>query len=724
MAQIDTLATRREAHGKVPYWDAELKSAETVLKSWVEDSNEIMKIYSMYHDEYGGDFLYSRSSRFNILWSNIETMKPAVYEKMPIPVIKRRYEDPDNIGRLAAVTLQRAVMTDMETNEREGYSLNDALDKICLEFLLIARGTGWMRYEADIRGEGDFAQVTREATILDFVSYKDFLHCPKKTWADVIRSGWVARAVDMTRMEGFQKFGDIFRHVPLNMDNRHSMSSDVSIGQMFQDTNEEVLQKARVWEIWDAKTRSVVWINREFQASPLKEIPDPLGLEGFFPCPRPAYGTMMSNTLMPTPDYNQYKKHVHALEKQTTKIDKLTEALKVVGFYDASAAGLGEMLSSNSMENKLIPVELIAGANAGLGQGQNGFVQYLPINMVAETLLALYDARQRTKEVIYEISGISDILRGNVDPREKLGQSRIKEQNAGSRIGTKRKVMERFACDIIRRKCELICEHYEPKTIFQLSGFDQIPEVNRAMRQGFDPSQLFMNVLQLLKSDKTRGFHIEIETKSTIEEDDDMEKQRRNEYIEAMGNFIERSAPIAMNAPHLIPLIGEMMRFSSKTYRAGREIEDVIDQTIDGMIQQSQQPDPIAQQEEQAAERDAQMQAQQQEMQMAMEQQKTQSQLQLTQAQAQIKMMELAMKRQELETKMAANQEDAALKQQAAMMDAELKQLEIENERAKINMEAEAEQRKVMLSIAQNEMQTQNAIRQQTTAAQLNNASA
>jgi hypothetical protein len=46
-------------------------------------------------------------------------------------------------------------------------------------------------------------------------------------------------------------------------------------------------------------------------------------------------------------------------------------------------------------------------------------------------------------------------------------------------------------------------------------------------------------VIELLRDERTRGFRIEIETDSTVEPDEQAEKQRRVEFLEAVGNFHE-----------------------------------------------------------------------------------------------------------------------------------------------------------------------------------------
>ena len=51
-------------------------------------------------------------------------------------------------------------------------------------------------------------------------------------------------------------------------------------------------------------------------------------------------------------------------------------------------------------------------------------------------------------------------------------------------------------------------------------------------------------VMELLRNDRMRGFVIDIETDSTIQPDEDAEKQRRTEFITAVGGFLQQAAPM------------------------------------------------------------------------------------------------------------------------------------------------------------------------------------
>ena len=109
-------------------------------------------------------------------------------------------------------------------------------------------------------------------------------------------------------------------------------------------------------------------------------------------------------------------------------------------------------------------------------------------------------------------------------------------------------------------------------------------------------------VATFLQNDRARGFTIEIETDSTIQPDEDAEKQRRIEFGTALGGMFQQAAPIVMQAPALGPFVVEAMKFMAGGFRAGRPLEAALDQlaeTIEGLAEPAAGPqeppvDPVA----------------------------------------------------------------------------------------------------------------------------------
>lgn len=643
------------------YWDAQLTAAEKVFRDWNNECAEILKIYLQEKAQMGVERNYGKNMEgmFNILWSNIQIMLPAIYSQPPIPVVKRRFRDSDPVARLASEILERALSTELETDERKGKGLHDVLLSAGLELLLKSRATTWQRYEPEFAvDEAGMEVVVSETAPVDFVAGSDFLHCPKSTWAENVTSGWVARKVMLTREEGIRRFGDVFRKIDLNRDDN-------------SDDNGEMLKTTNVWEIWDAATKTVIWMIRE-PTVVLEEKQDMLNLDGFFPCPRPAYATVSTENLIPVPEYRQYRTLAELLDRQTRRISGLVKELRVAGLYDKTMGDIGNLLTKEG--NVLIGIDgltQLAGKGSGGGNTLMGVVQYLPIDVIAKTLVALYEARERTKQTLYEVSGIADIMRGVVDPREKLGQSELKHSNASTRIEIRRKNMEILARDILRQKAEIIAEHYSPNTIRQISSYDQLPQIVELKKKGMvmEVETLFAEAIKLLKGDRMRGFRVEVETGTTVMMNDQQEKAKRIEFLQALGAFIEQAMPAAERYPQMLPLFGQMMLFGTRGFRIGRQLEMALEETISMMEKLPQQNNEQNEQQQ--------------------TQQKHQMELQKGQMDLEGKKMDIMGKQAEFQQKGQLAQVEGNMKLQEIQMEMEKMRLGFQSELMKLQADME-----------------------------------
>jgi hypothetical protein len=100
----------------------------------------------------------------------------------------------------------------------------------------------------------------------------------------------------------------------------------------------------------------------------------------------------------------------------------LTEALKRRGVYDASFQELQRL--ADAEDNAFIPVDNMAMLQAGGGLAN--VMQEAPLDNLIKALAQLYQSRQIVIQTIYEITGISDIMRGQSASRETATAQRIK----------------------------------------------------------------------------------------------------------------------------------------------------------------------------------------------------------------------------------------------------------------------------------------------------------
>jgi hypothetical protein len=557
-----------DRRGLARRWQVELELAEKECRNWVDRGRKIVK---RYRDE--RDAMEEDDKRFNILWSNIQTLKPAVYSRKPKPEVSRRFKDQDPVGRVASLILERCLEYELEQYNDFDAAMKNAVE----DRLLPGRGIAWVRYEPHFTTTEDIRIVDYECAPTDYVYWEDFMHSPARTWEEV---RWVGRRVYMTRDELKERFGEeIAPRVPLGYKPEHLQEDKTT-------PENEAFKKAIVWELWDKPGRQAIWITPGFDEV-LDVRPDPLQLEQFFPCSRPLFATTTTSTLVPVPDYAEYQDQADELDELSERIALLTKALAVRGVYDGSQTALQRLLSENA-ENQLIPVDSWA-AFAEKG-GIKGSVDWVPLDVIVLVLEKLHAAREAVKQTLYEITGMADIIRGASDPNETATAQDIKSRFASIRLQEFQQEVARFGRDLLRLKAEVIASHFQDETIVQMGGAAQLNPADH----DFVPE-----ALQLIRDDRARGFRIDIESDSMVMLDETNERQARVEFLSAVGSFLKESMAAMQVMPQLGPLLAEMLMFGIRGFKVGRTIEGVFEKTMT-QLQQAPPQQPGAQQAREA----------------------------------------------------------------------------------------------------------------------------
>jgi hypothetical protein len=613
-------------------WYKTIMGYERSFKRWEARVDRIVK-------KYKDDSRYDRNpnARFNILWSNVQTIQPAIFARLPRPDVSRRFRDNDPIGRVASMMLERALEFEIEHyGDYKSAMSNSVLDR-----LLGGRGVSWVRYEPHIVGEmsdeadgapedgfsvtedSDEAEtesgmenesqerIEYECCPVDYVHWKDFGHTVARTWEEVTA---VWRKVYMSRPALVERFGEeLGGKVPLDTkpdDLKQSYKSDDGV------------YEALVYEIWDKETGKVLWISKSL-GKILDERNDPLGLENFWPCPKPLYSTLTTDSLEPIPDFVIYQDQARELDVLCDRIDGLINALKVRGVYDASNSELARLFSEGE-NNTLIPVNnWMAFAEK---QGMKGAIDLVDIAPFASALQQCYQAMEQVKGQIYELMGIADIQRGQSDPNDTLGAQIIKSNNAMGRLKTQQHAVVDFATSLLTIKAQIICNHFTDETLVKISG---------AMQLSPQDQQLIPQALELLRNEASKNFRIEVTSDSMIYQDEQQEKQDRIAFLSAVSSFMQSALPAAAQTPELTPMLVEMLKFGVTAFKAGKQLEGIIDETADKFREQAKaaegQPKPPSP-EMQKLQMQSQMEQSKMQMQSQLEQAKLQSQMQLEKA--------------------------------------------------------------------------------------------
>jgi hypothetical protein len=631
---------------------------ERTFKEWEGRADKIVK---RYRDE-------SRSrnnpnAKFNILWSNVQTITPAVFARLPRPDVSRRFRDNDPIGRVASMMLERALEYEIEHYQDYASAMKQAVQ----DRLLGGRGTAWVRYEPHIVGEAggmgedmpeDGLQVTEdtdeaeteggiyreneerieyECAPVDYVYWRDFGLTVARTWEEVTA---VWRKVYMERPALVERFGE-------ELGGRIPLDTKPDTSKSFNEKMTEGSREALIYEIWDKTTGQVIWLSKSM-GKILDTRDDPLQLENFWPCPKPMFSTLTTDSLIPVPDFVLYQDQARQLDTLADRIDGFIHALKVRGVYDASEPSL-QRLFTEGENNALLPVKNYAAFSEKGGMA--GAINLVDIRPIAEGLQMAYQAMDQIKGQIYEIMGIADIQRGQTDPNETLGAQIIKSNNASGRLKTMQHEVVNFATALLQIKAQIICQHFTEDTIVRISGAMQLSPQDQA---------LIPQALALLKDEPAKNFRIEVTTDSMIYQDEQQEKQDRVEFLSAVSQFMQTALPVAQGVPELTPLLMEMLKFGVTAFKAGKGLEGLIDETADQFRQQAEaakgQPKPPSP-EMQKLQMQGQMEQAKMQATMQMEQQKIALQTEFEKAKQEYQAQETQLKFQMEEQRNAQERE-------------------------------------------------------------------
>jgi hypothetical protein len=566
---------------EVQTWLNHISAYDRTFKKW---QSRVEKILKRYRDD--GRKSNDSSAKFNILWSNVQTLVPACFSRLPQPDVSRRFRDNDPVGRVASLILERAL--DFEVQHYPDYRAT--MKQVVHDRFLGGRGTAWARYEPHFRAaeqqlppEGVAVsedvevaeELDYECAPVDYVHWKDFGHSVARTWEEVTR---VWRRVYMTMPAKVERFGEeLAKKIPHD-------SKPKERGEPDQEADDG----SWIYEGWDKDTKEAVWFHKNL-ADFLDQRPDPLGLEGFFPCPKPLYATLTNDSLEPVPDFTLYQDQANELDTLSDRIDGLIKALQVKGGYDASVPELARLFTEGT-NGTLIPIKnWMAFAEKNGLQGALALVDLKPI---AEALKVAYEAFVQVIERVYQITGISDIVRGETDPNETLGAQKMKGQFVSLRLRDTQQDVALFATSLLQLKAQIVCGKFAPETILEMACAEQLNEADK---------QFVQPAMALLLGDRAGGgryrnplrpFRIEVNADTLVQLDEQAEKEAANELLVGIGAFLEKAVLVAQAAPQLVPMLMELLKFAVTRYKVGKSVEGAIDQALDQMKQAAQQPKP------------------------------------------------------------------------------------------------------------------------------------
>ncbi len=528
--------------------------------------------------------------RFNLFTSSTQTLRAMLYGKVPSVEVSRRFGDAkDDVARVAAEIMQRCLNSDIE---RDGDGFRSAIGSALDDRLLPGMGQVRLRYTVETEERtvppvmGPMPGVMSDPSMgspmvelapgytetvkafedaeTDYAHWDDFLFSPCRTW-DECRI--VFFKTPMSREDLKRRFGEeVGAVIPLDNSGAYGESAE-------KKQIDDVWGRATIWEAWDKDRRKAVWFCEGY-AQILDERDDPLGLDGFFPCPRPLIANATTSSLVPVPDYYFAQDQYRELDEVTSRISELQKAIAVKGVGDSGSSQLKELIKGG--ENEIVLVDNFAMlAERG---GIKGVVDWFPLEQVIKTIRELENRQDRLVQQLYQITGLSDIIRGQATNSATATEQSIKAKFASVRLQALQDEVAEFASGAQKIRAEIIVKHFDDETILK-----------RANYVGGQDQELVGPALQLLR-DQFASFRIQIKPENINLSDAAALKSERMEALQMVGGFLANTAQLAQMNPKAAPLLTEMLTWAFAGFKGSSTIEGSLDRYAAEQAAQAAQP--------------------------------------------------------------------------------------------------------------------------------------
>lgn len=629
-------------------WMNEIESANKNKEKWVERAQDIVKRYLDRRDR-----TEEQENRLNLFTTNTNILMSTLYARIPKPLVTREFEDQDDdIARVASMIIERCLKV------RQGDDFDCAIRYVVQDRLVPGLGVCWARYEPTYETQmtepviglnGEVIEEPEEVEVLvsekihtDYVFWEDIIWCPARVWEDI---SWIGRRVRMSKEDAKKRFGEVIAE-RLNYEEMEKAT----------DANGEKPHSkkklATIYEIWDKLTKKVYWISKGVDYI-LDVKDDFLGLKDFFPCPRFLTAMMSTSNYMPRPDYLMAQDQYRELDEVNNRIVRLEQAIRAVGVYDGNNTEL-ERIFTEGADNKLYPTRSFRDfAEKG---GFKGVIDWFPIEQFVNAIDKLRQIRQDLTMQIYEITGISDIMRGSSKASETLGAQQLKAQYASVKLQHLQMEVASFVQGALAIKSEIIQNLFDPESIKALANTQFLSQEDQA---------LVDQAIELIKSGRME-YRIEVHADSMAVPEFNAERDGRMAFLRSIAEMMTAAAPILERDPSAGVAMLKVVQWGAASFRTGREIEGVLDQAIRSIQKKMSEPKPPPPPDPKMVEL---------QMKQKMDEQT------------------LAMKQQEFQMKQAQAQVEQQMKQQEMMFEQRLEEMRMQHEQQANLIKAESEAR-------------------------------
>jgi len=578
-------------------WELEIASAEENLKDWWKDAEACVDRYLSQK----ASGVKSTAARLNLYHQNVDTEISVMFGQVPKTDVSREYADPDDDeARVGAEMLERVLNEDCDD---DGESETEETKESLQDYKIVGLGVARCRYETgpehvlpgkpaitrpqldpmgqpvlDEQGQPamqvlapevpDKVYRPEEKVIFEHVYWKDFLYSPCRSWK---KCRWVAFRVEMTRDQLVERFGDIGKQVPLEA------RTATKGNKREDDALKDAWSRASVWEIWDKDDRRVLWFVKGFYAI-LDVKPDPLGLKRFWPCPKPLFANLTTRKLIPRPSLKISEDLHDEIDELAQRLRNLVKQAKVAWAYNAGFPDLGRIFEE-AEEGEGVAVE---GWNTLAEKGgPAGQMQFMPLDEIIKAIQALSTVIQQKIAMLYQVEGLSDIVRGQGLAQQTASEAKLKAGFASTRLQTEQDRIASFATEMARIKAEIVSKHFAETTLIERSNIQRTEDAATALAGA-----------QIIQSNLWQ-YRIQVQADSIALRDYAALKQERVETIGALSQLLSTGAPLVqMTQGAATGFLLEVGKWLLAATKGSQQMEAIFDRFVTQAEQQASGPRP------------------------------------------------------------------------------------------------------------------------------------
>lgn len=771
------------------WWRSQITQAEERRKKFIEAAEESIRVYNA-QKQVG--ILNDAERRLNVWWYCTNTLLPAYYSSTPKAEVNLRKRTGGIPHEFGAVILERNTQYAMDTHfdfDKVGY-------QAALQFLLTGQAVLWARYVpkfqtvfqeiavfqgpdgsyTDAEGkpyEGDTSnlrsgpgsimlasieveQKIDEKAVIEIVQYNDYLCSDARTEAEI---EWQARRAFLDRDQAETLFG---KEVAAQL--QYDSFPEV-IKKDIARRDDKYEGKAELYEIWCEATNKVYWLQKGGEKNLIETTEPPIKFDKFYPC-TVIRQSADPDSIIPVSDYSHVKDQILEVERLTTRIHAVLQAIRTNQLYDASLGNQVEQLFTGDL--KVIPVINWPSykQRGGLAAGIEG----LNIEPYIQALGVLQQAREQALQQLYETLKVSDLLRGTSEQYKSATANRLENQWSSLGLIVRQNMFSKFVSDAIANLGTIIAEQFDEDRIMDIGDADTLigesltvpplppvpnlgmegqegvaegespesmdmPEMgmeeDTSMAQGMMPMPMMAppppptieqqiesmekQIMDIFRDSKLRCYRIQIASDSMVAIDQAQQQQEGQALIATAGQFFDQMRGLVDQYPPLVEFSISLFQNMIKRFKGGKELDGIFTKALQqiGEIAKAKEeaakqpppPDPTMQEVQgrlQIAQIEAQARLQQAQMEANDRAVRSQIEIQNQQLKAQRDQLDAQISVQKQQADEYFKQQELALAQQ----ELQVKQSAVQVDMLKVQSQAQSESDKALIKQEASQMQS------------------